>query len=77
MDAATFTAIRLNEKRAADLEREVAHLAAHRERLAALGDATPKPAHRGLWTRVTHRRPAAAPAASCEQAGLALAGSSA
>lgn len=71
MDATTFTAIRLNEHRAADLDREVALLAAQKEHRAARGEVNPEPARRRFWRRTPARRPATPP---CDSQGLVLAG---
>jgi hypothetical protein len=71
MDAATYAAVQLNRHRAAELDREIAHLGSQAERRAALGDLAPQPLRRSVWTRLTLRRGAKQRRTS---AGFALAG---
>lgn len=71
MDASTFVAARLNEQRARELARDIAHLSSQAHRRAELGPAAPAPARPRLW--ITFRR---RPAEECDPAGLALAGPS-
>lgn len=89
MDASTFTAHRLEQQRAADLVREHALRASHRQRHEAGVDTTPARPRDG-WRRVADRvlgrgvgraprfGAAAAPASCppCDPASLALAGPS-
>ncbi|HEY6799713.1 MAG TPA: hypothetical protein VI121_03660 [Agromyces sp.] len=79
MDASTFTAYRLDQQRAADLDREHALRVSHRERREAGMTATPLTRPRGLWPfgrRSTTSVPAADAAPACDPASLALAGPS-
>ena len=73
MDAATSAAARLHEHRAADLDREIAHLVLQAKRRAALGDLTPQPLRPRSWSRFSLRRRAKA---RREAAAFALAGPS-
>ena len=51
MDASTFTAYRLQQQRAAELDREHALRVSHRERRQAVGGAAPVGGIRSLFTR--------------------------
>jgi hypothetical protein len=79
MDASTHTAFALERQRAADLARDRALVASHREHRAArearetAGALAPAPRRVFAW----FRSPAPAPAAVCDPACLALAGPSA
>lgn len=70
MDASTFVVARLNEQRARELGRDLAHLEAQTVRRAAVGDAA-EPQRRQRRTMFRRR-----PAGECDPAGLALAGPS-
>jgi hypothetical protein len=75
MDASTHTAFVLERQRSADLARERALLASHREHREALGGPAAAPRRsRAGWFRLA---PAPAPAPACDPACLALAGPSA
>jgi len=71
MDAATYAAVQLNRHRAADLDREIAHLGSQAERRAALGDLAPQPLRWSVWKRLTLRLSANQ---QRTQEGFALAG---
>ena len=73
MDAATSAAARLHEHRAAERERELAHLGLQANRRAALGDLAPQPLRRRSWSRFSLRRRANA---RRRATGFALAGPS-
>ena len=47
MDASTFVVARLNEQRSRELDRDIAHLAAHARRRAAADEGAAAPARRG------------------------------
>lgn len=51
MDASTFTAYRLHQQRAAELDREHVLRVSHRERQLAVGGAAPVRGIRSLFTR--------------------------
>lgn len=72
MDASTFVVARLNEQRARELDRDLAHLAAHAERRDALGGAEARPAARVWVARLFRRSRPVVPA--CDPGCLALAG---
>ena len=55
MDASTFVVARMNEHRARELDRDLAHLASQDARREALGDTVATPRRRRLSLR---RRPA-------------------
>ncbi|MDY0910497.1 hypothetical protein [Microbacterium sp. CFBP9034] len=69
MDASTFVVARLNDQRARELDRDLAHLASQAQRPADVAHPAPV---RALWRRLTVPRRRTLPAD--ERARLTLAG---